>query len=101
MSFEDSDYDEVGINAAQVVDDLDNFMNWERFSSFKKFVLTMAWVLRFVTNVTKPVSQRKLQRIFPFGCGKGNISCFETSAKRYLLQRSMSPLKRETRRNTT
>ena len=63
LSFEDSDYNEVGINVAQVVDDLDNLMNWEMFSSFKKFVLTMAWVLRFVTNVKKPVSQKKLQRI--------------------------------------
>ena len=40
-----------------------NLMNWERFSSFKKFVLTMAWMLMFFTNVRKPVSQRKLQRI--------------------------------------
>ena len=63
LSFEDSEYDEVGINVAQVVDDLDDLMNWERFSSFKKFVLTMAWVLRFITNVRKPVSQRKLQII--------------------------------------
>ena len=63
LSFEDSEYDEVGINVAQVVDDLDDLMNWERFSSFKKFVLTMAWELRFITNVRKPISQRKLQRI--------------------------------------
>ena len=63
LSFEDSEYDEIGINVAEVVDDLNDLMNWERFSSFKKFVLTMAWVLRFITNVRKPVSQRMLQRI--------------------------------------
>ena len=30
LSFEDSEYDEVGINVAQVVDDLDDLMNCER-----------------------------------------------------------------------
>ena len=63
MSFEDLDYYDVGINMAQVVDGFDDLMNWERFSLFKKFVLTMAWVLRFITNVKKTVSQRKLRRI--------------------------------------
>ena len=84
LSFENSEYDEIGINVTQVVDDFDDLMNWERFSSFKKFVLTTVWVLRFITNVRKPVSQRKLQRIFPIGNGKSNILCFETATKGYL-----------------
>ena len=60
---EDSECGEVRITVTQVMDDLDDLLKWDRFSSFKKFVLTMAWMLRFIDNVTKPVSQRKLQDI--------------------------------------
>ena len=63
MSFEDSEYDEVRINVARVMDDLDGLINWDRFSSFKRFVLTMAWMLRFIDNVKNPASQRKLHGI--------------------------------------
>ena len=60
---EDSKCDDVRITVPQVMDDLDDLLKWDRFSSFKKFVLTMAWMLRFIDNVTKPASQRKLQDI--------------------------------------
>ena len=60
---EDSEFEEVRITVAQVKDDFDGLMNWDRFSSFRKFVLTMAWVLRFGANARKPASLRKLQGI--------------------------------------
>ena len=59
----DSECDEVRITVTQVRDDLDELLKWDRFSSFRKFVLTMAWMLRFIFNVRKPVSQRRLQDI--------------------------------------
>ena len=38
------DEPEVKINVTQVIEEFDDLMNWERFSSFKKFVVTIAWV---------------------------------------------------------
>ena len=63
LLYKDSDCAEVRITVTQVMDDLDDLLKWDGFRSFKKFVLTMAWMLRFIDNVTKPVSQRKLQDI--------------------------------------
>ena len=54
------DSDEVRTNVTRVVYDFDDLLDWNRFSSFKKFVLTMAWMLRFIDNVKVSASQRKL-----------------------------------------
>ena len=52
------------VDILHVKEDVDGLMNWERFSSFKKFVRTMTWMLRFIRNVKKRTQQRKLGRIF-------------------------------------
>ena len=53
---------EVGIKALLVTEDLDLLMNWKSFSSLKKIVLTMAWILRFIDNVRKTDSETKLYK---------------------------------------
>ena len=43
-----------------VEEDVVDLMRWDKFSSFRKVVRTMAWVLRYIQNLKRPTSQRKL-----------------------------------------
>ena len=47
----------------RVKDDTGELINWDRFSTFRKFVRTMAWMLRYIYNKGKPASERRLQEL--------------------------------------
>ena len=51
------------VHVFRVKEDADELMDWKRFSSFRKFVRTMAWMLRYRDNIRKPASERKLEEL--------------------------------------
>ena len=51
------------VHVLRVEEDADELMDWERFSSFRKFVRTMAWMLRYRYNIGKSASERKLHEL--------------------------------------
>ena len=53
------------VSILHVKEDVDGLMDWKRFSSFKRFIRTMAWMLRFMRNTRKRAQQRRLGNLSP------------------------------------